>query len=160
MRSRADVFVYEPFSQGPVVISHQRTENREPKVTVSLLLDQHVMAVYWLWESGEGQRLFRRCGVWGDSARTRCDFIESTWTRQRPSSQYFKHWLFPLAGRHPRTERRLSAQVVWRNRAWGRLPWPSTQWFFNHSSKSNFNMCLPQLYLWNAAPSTKATAKT
>lgn len=60
MRSRADVCVYEPFSQGPVVISHQRTENREPKVTVSLLLDQHVMAVYWLWESGEGQQSLHR----------------------------------------------------------------------------------------------------
>lgn len=65
MRSRADVCVYEPFSQGSVVISHQRTKNREPKVTVSLLLDQHVMAVYWLWESGEGQQMFHRYSVGG-----------------------------------------------------------------------------------------------
>lgn len=74
MRSRADVFVYEPFSQGPVVISHQRTENREPKVTVSLLLDQHVMAVYWLWESGEGQRSFRRYGMEGGLSEDKVRF--------------------------------------------------------------------------------------
>lgn len=37
---------------------HIKAENRRPKVTVSHLLDQHVMAVYWLWKSSEGQVQF------------------------------------------------------------------------------------------------------
>lgn len=34
---------------------HIKAENRRPKVTVSHLPDQHVIAVYWLWKSSEGQ---------------------------------------------------------------------------------------------------------
>lgn len=55
-RTKKDICIYLVYQNKVLPWFHIKAENREPKVTFSLLLDQHVIAVYWLWKSSEGQK--------------------------------------------------------------------------------------------------------